>query len=173
MIANNANQKEATICGICYELNHSNQCEITSTQEDSCIEQPVYTSEMKSNYRAPIEKERYPFGIRRGKLMERYAEEIGKEIIEKYNMLPSVKQYCTEYDSNFFKFDYNPNKDLERRKELSLKHPLHQSEATTFYKFTLDKGFRNEPKLLGFTNSKHSFRKCSQFTKGQLGDTNF
>ncbi|KAK4881646.1 hypothetical protein RN001_004965 [Aquatica leii] len=165
--------KESDIFDNCWDPKHRTDSR-KGLIRDAYYKQPrVLASEMRSNYTFPENQERFFVGIRRGKNMDKFAEEIGNKMIKERNLPATIEEYCTEYDSNFLYTNFDPNKKPERNTELFSKYPLYTSEPFTFYKYTLDQDIRGEARLFGHTYSKRPFKKNTRFTKEMSGDSSY
>ncbi|XP_039758657.1 uncharacterized protein LOC120632734 [Pararge aegeria] len=122
-------------------------------------ENPEKGSEMRDKYTIP-KKPRPPEGIRKRMLTDFFWEQMLDEVIEELATSEPVLEYCSEYDANFVKEQFEPrNLEVTADKNMHLKYPLYGtgSSAITFYSENIKK--------TGPGEILEKFRRCQYFTK--------
>ncbi|XP_041980742.1 uncharacterized protein LOC121734286 [Aricia agestis] len=99
-------------------------------------------------------------GIRKRMLRDLYWKEMYEQVIKEMSSPQPIQEYCTEYDANYIKANFEPRKLEEAAdKNMHLKYPLYGtgSSPTTFYSETIRK--------TGPGEILEKFRKCQDFSK--------
>ncbi|XP_028025963.1 uncharacterized protein LOC114239780 [Bombyx mandarina] len=120
---------------------------------------PGIGSEMRENYQIP-KRPPHTEGIRKRMLTDFFWEQMLDEVIEELATSQPVSEYCTEYDANYIKDEFEPrNLEVAADKNMHLKYPLYGtgSSAITFYSETAKK--------TGPGEILEKFRRCQYFTK--------
>ncbi|KAI5651538.1 hypothetical protein NE865_00782 [Phthorimaea operculella] len=120
---------------------------------------PGEGSEMRAKYKVPV-KPKHGEGIRKRMLKDFFWEQILNETMEELATSNPVHEYCTEYDANYDKDNFEPrNLAVSADKNMHLKYPLYGtgSSAITFYSETTKKTGPHE--IL------EKFRRCQYFTR--------
>ncbi|XP_034833657.1 uncharacterized protein [Maniola hyperantus] len=122
-------------------------------------EVPGQGSEMRDQYRIP-KKPRHHEGIRKRMLTDFFWEQMLDEVIEELATSQPAVEYCSEYDANFIKDQFEPrNLEVTADKNMHLKYPLYGtgSSAITFYSENIKK--------TGPGEILEKFRRCQYFTR--------
>ncbi|KAJ8714447.1 hypothetical protein PYW07_002672 [Mythimna separata] len=122
-------------------------------------EAPEKGSEMRACYKIP-KKSKYGEGIRKRMLTDFFWEQMLDEVIEELKTSQPISEYCTEYDANYVKEDFEPrNLEVTADKNMHLKYPLYGtgSSAITYYSETTTK--------TGPGEILEKFRRCQYFTR--------
>ncbi|XP_023943213.1 uncharacterized protein LOC112049515 isoform X2 [Bicyclus anynana] len=116
-------------------------------------EVPEKGSEMRANYKIP-KKPGHHEGIRKRMLTDFFWEQMLDEVIEELGTSQPVAEYCSEYEANFIRDQFEP-----RNLEMHLKYPLYGtgSSAITYYSENIKK--------TGPGEILEKFRRCQYFTK--------
>ncbi|XP_075979394.1 uncharacterized protein LOC142978733 [Anticarsia gemmatalis] len=120
---------------------------------------PEMGSEMRNNYKIPKKSKRGE-GVRKRMLTDFFWEQMLDEVIEELATSQPVSEYCTEYDANFIKDNFEPrNLEVTADKNMHLKYPLYGtgSSAVTYYSESIQK--------TGPGEILEKFRRCQYFTK--------
>ncbi|KAJ0175247.1 hypothetical protein K1T71_009388 [Dendrolimus kikuchii] len=120
---------------------------------------PGMGSEMRENFKIP-KKAPHREGIRKRMLTDFFWEQMLEEVIEELATSQPVQEYCSEYDANYIKENFEPrNLEVTADKDIHLKYPLYGtgSSAVTFYSKTIKK--------TGPGEILEKFRRCQYFTK--------
>ncbi|XP_050350091.1 uncharacterized protein LOC126773305 [Nymphalis io] len=120
---------------------------------------PGRGSEMRDNYKIP-KKSSHTEGIRKRMLTDFFWEQMLDEVIEELATSQPVDEYCSEYDANFVKDNFEPrNLEITADKNMHLKYPLYGtgSSAITYYSENIKK--------TGPGEILEKFRRCQYFTK--------
>ncbi|CAF4824881.1 uncharacterized protein LOC125050422 [Pieris napi] len=122
-------------------------------------EVPKSGSEMRESFCVP-KKPPKGEGIRKRMLKDFFWEQMLDEVIEELATSQPVADYCTEYESNFIKEQFEPrNLEITADKNMHLKYPLYGtgSSAITYYSESVKK--------TGPGEILEKFRRCQYFTK--------
>ncbi|XP_047995830.1 uncharacterized protein LOC125233777 [Leguminivora glycinivorella] len=122
-------------------------------------EPPAKGSEMRNQYKVPKKPPR-TVGIRKQLLKDFFWEQMLEEVIDELKPTNPVAEFCTEYESNYVKDNFEPrNLEIPLDKNMHLKFPLYGtgSSAVTFYSETTKK--------TGPGEILEKFRRCQYFTK--------
>ncbi|CAH1637428.1 unnamed protein product [Spodoptera littoralis] len=122
-------------------------------------EAPDKGSEMRRSYQIPKKPHRGE-GIRKRMLTDFFWEQMLDEVIDELATTQPVSEYCTEYDANYIKDEFEPrNLEITADRTMHLKYPLYGtgSSAITFYSETIKK--------TGPGEILEKFRKCQYFTR--------
>ncbi|CAG4934837.1 unnamed protein product [Colias eurytheme] len=120
---------------------------------------PAKGSEMRNSFGVP-KKAPHSEGIRKRMLKDFFWEQMLDEVIEELATSQPVADYCTEYESNFIKDNFEPrNLEVTADKNMHLKYPLYGtgSSAVTYYSESVKK--------TGPGEILEKFRRCQYFTK--------
>ncbi|XP_049871538.1 uncharacterized protein LOC126370618 [Pectinophora gossypiella] len=120
---------------------------------------PGQGSEMREKYKVP-HVARPDVGIRKRMLKDFFWEQMLDEMIEELATSQPVTEYCTEYDANYIKENFEPrNLLVTPDRNMHLKYPLYGtgSSAITFYSETQHK--------TGPGEILEKFRRCQYFTR--------
>ncbi|XP_063627024.1 uncharacterized protein LOC134798584 [Cydia splendana] len=122
-------------------------------------EAPAKGSEMRNQYKIPKKTPRI-VGLRRQMLKDFFWEQMLEEVIDEMKTNNPVTEYCTEYEANYVKDEFEPrNLEIPLDKNVHLKYPLYGtgSSAVTFYSESIQK--------TGPGEILEKFRRCQYFTK--------
>ncbi|CAG9790823.1 unnamed protein product [Diatraea saccharalis] len=120
---------------------------------------PTMGSEMRNQFKVP-KKSKHGEGIRKRMMTDFFWEQMLDEVIEELATSQPVAEYCTEYDANYIKDQFEPrNLEITADKNMHLKYPLYGtgSSAITYYSETIQK--------TGLGEILEKFRRCQYFTK--------
>ncbi|XP_045450374.1 uncharacterized protein LOC123659162 [Melitaea cinxia] len=120
---------------------------------------PGQGSEMRDSFKFP-KKPKQSEGIRKRMLTDFFWEQMLDEVIEELATSQPAEEYCSEYDANFVKDEFQPrNLAVTADKNMHLKYPLYGtgSSAVTYYSETIKK--------TGPGEILEKFRRCQYFTK--------
>ncbi|KAL4711015.1 hypothetical protein ACJJTC_017980 [Scirpophaga incertulas] len=122
-------------------------------------EAPIKGSEMRDKFRIPKKSKRAE-GIRKRMLTDFFWEQMLDEVIEELAATQPAVDYCTEYEANYIKDQFEPkNLEITADKNEHLKYPLYGtgSSAITYYSENIKK--------TGPGEILEKFRRCQYFTK--------
>ncbi|KAG7300260.1 hypothetical protein JYU34_015830 [Plutella xylostella] len=120
---------------------------------------PEKGTEMRAKYKIP-KKPHSTQGIRKRILTDFFWEQMLDEVMDELAASTPVAEYCSEYDSNYVKDNFEPrNLEMAADNDMHLKFPLYGtgSSAITFYSETIKKNGPGE--IL------EKFRRCQDFSK--------
>ncbi|KAL0870410.1 hypothetical protein ABMA27_005419 [Loxostege sticticalis] len=122
-------------------------------------EVPAKGSEMRDSFRVP-KKPKHGEGVRKRMLTDFFWEQMLDEVIEELATSQPVVEYCSEYDANYIRDNFEPrNLEVTADKNMHLKYPLYGtgSSAVTYYSESIKK--------TGPGEILEKFRRCQYFTK--------